>query len=265
MNYHRPELLDHLAREYALGTLQGPARRRFIALMRDSSTIAAAVAAWEARLAVMERAPVLVPPPVSTWRGIEQRLFPTHPAAATQGAADRASDRATSGGRAAGGGAGSGSGSSWWRWLSGRTLGGALAGLLVAVLVVKTMPGTVGLEPVSDGLPASYVGVLSAGDEPASVVVSSLRHGKQLTVKVLRPIVVPQGRRAMLWAIPKEGAPWLVGTVAPSGQTHITLPAESEKLFFTVNRVAISFEAADDTAPTVPSAFVLQGACVKVW
>lgn len=260
MNYHRPELLDHLAREYALGTLQGPARRRFIALMRDSSAIAAAVAAWEARLAVMERAPVLVPPPVSTWRGIEQRLFSKPTAAAIKGA----SERATTDDRRAGSG-GSGAGSLWWRWLSGRTLGGAIAGLLVAILVVKTMPGTVGLAPVSDGLPASYVGVLSAGDDPASVVVSSLRHGKQLTVKVLRPIVVPQGRRAMLWAIPKEGAPWLVGAVTPSGQTHITLPAESEKLFFTVNRVAISFEAADDPSPTMPSAFVLQGACVKVW
>jgi anti-sigma-K factor RskA len=76
MNYNRPELVEHLAREYVLGTLQGPARRRFVALMRSSRQIALAVAQWEERLTVMAHAPVLVQPPATTWQGIEARLFP---------------------------------------------------------------------------------------------------------------------------------------------------------------------------------------------
>ncbi|WP_431102883.1 anti-sigma factor [Roseateles noduli] len=245
MNYDRPELVEHLAREYALGTLQGPARRRFVALMRDSRPIAAAVAQWEQRLAVMERSPVLIQPPVTTWQGIEQRLFPR-----TQ--ASQAPKSSGVLGTVLG-------------WLSGRAAGGVLAGMLLAVVLVKTVPTTVGLETASEALPASYVGVLGAQAAPPSVVVSSKRHGKLLTVKVLRPIAVPEGRRATLWAIPKDGAPFVVGTVSPSGQTQIALPAESEKLFFSVSRVAISLEAGDGPAPTTPSAFVLEGACVKVW
>ena len=35
MNYLHPERLDRLAREYALGTLAGPARRRFETVMRS--------------------------------------------------------------------------------------------------------------------------------------------------------------------------------------------------------------------------------------
>lgn len=248
MNYHRPELVEHLSREYVLGTLQGPARRRFVTLMRDSRPIAAAVAQWEQRLAVMERAPVPIQPPVSTWQGIEQRLFPRTQATGQTRTGDTQGVLGTVLG-----------------WLTGRAAGGVLAGMLLAVVLVKTLPTTVGLEPASEALPASYVGVLSAAAAPPSVVVSSKRHGKLLTVKVLRPIAVPEGRRATLWAIPKDGAPFIVGTVLPSGQTQIALPAESEKLFFSVGRVAISLEAGEGPAPATPSAFVLEGACVKVW
>lgn len=35
MNYRNPERIDRLAAEYALGTLRGPARRRFERLLRD--------------------------------------------------------------------------------------------------------------------------------------------------------------------------------------------------------------------------------------
>ncbi|OWQ83788.1 hypothetical protein CDN99_25300 [Roseateles aquatilis] len=242
MNYERPELIEHLAREYVLGTLQGPARRRFKGLAARSPRIAAAVASWEARLAVMEQAPVLIPPPMSTWRGIEQRLFPSpSPAAArrTLGAA--------------------------LRWLGARAAGGVLAGLLVAVVVVKSTPSSLGLEVASEALPASYVGVLTGPGDKPSVVVSSRRHGKQLSVKVLAPIPVPQGSVATLWAIPKTGEPWAIGTVAPSGKTQIGLPAESEQLFANVSRLAISLEEGAGPRPASPSAYVLQGACVKVW
>ena len=36
MNYLLPERLERLAREYALGTLAGPARRRFERLLRKT-------------------------------------------------------------------------------------------------------------------------------------------------------------------------------------------------------------------------------------
>ncbi|MDH0865878.1 anti-sigma factor [Mitsuaria sp. GD03876] len=248
MNYERPELIDHLAREYALGTLQGPARRRLLALMRDSRQIAAAVAQWEARLAVMERAQKPIPPPASTWRAIEQRLFPDTRAAASKAGTG---DAGVVGGVR--------------RWLSARVLGGVVAGMLAAVVVIKTAPTIAGLEAPSEALPASYVGVLGAPSAPPSVVVSSRRHGKLLTVKVLRPIDVPAGRQATLWAIPKEGVPWVVGTVTASGQTRIALPQESEKLFAAVGRLGISLEAPAAAPPAAPSAFVLEGACVKVW
>ena len=46
MDYSRPHLADSLAAEYVLGTLRGPARRRFEALLPAHPALAAAVAGY---------------------------------------------------------------------------------------------------------------------------------------------------------------------------------------------------------------------------
>jgi hypothetical protein len=44
--------------------------------------------------------------------------------------------------------------------LSGRGFAGPLVGALLCVVLFRTLPGIVGLEPKVDALPQSYVGVL---------------------------------------------------------------------------------------------------------
>ena len=252
MNYLVPERLDRLAREYALGTLAGPARRRFERVLQSSPAAVQAVDAWRQRLAVLDLSTVPRQPPAATWHRIEQRLFGGPPPA--QAAAATAS--------------------AWQRLLqalrgllSGRTLSGALAGLLLCALLVRVAPGLLGLEPRADALPASYVGLLlDAGGKP-TLLASSRRQGRQLTVKLLQPLAVPTGQVAQLWALPKDGgAPVAVGVVPASGSARIALPDTSEKLFFTVSQLAVSFEPAPVQAGGAPSGpFTLIGHCVKVW
>ena len=67
------ELVDRLAAEYVLGTLRGRARRRFEHWLL-SPQVGALVKAWEDRLAGLEPQLKGVAPPVSAWRGIENRL-----------------------------------------------------------------------------------------------------------------------------------------------------------------------------------------------
>ena len=50
MDYSRPALADRLAAAYVLGTLRGPARRRFEALLPAHPALRTAVAAWQGRL-----------------------------------------------------------------------------------------------------------------------------------------------------------------------------------------------------------------------
>jgi anti-sigma-K factor RskA len=76
MNYADPELRDRLAAEYALGTLRGPARRRFEQLLSDNADLRDLVQDWELRVNLLaESAPGVAPPP-HVWDGIAQRIGP---------------------------------------------------------------------------------------------------------------------------------------------------------------------------------------------
>jgi anti-sigma-K factor RskA len=69
-----PELLERLAAEYALGTLQGGARRRLEALARQQPEVREAVQRWQHQLASLtELAPPQEPPP-QLWKRIEAVL-----------------------------------------------------------------------------------------------------------------------------------------------------------------------------------------------
>jgi anti-sigma-K factor RskA len=250
MNYLLPERLDLLAGAYAVGMLAGPARRRFERVVRVETTAAAAVNQWLQRLSVLELGAVPMQPPESTWRNLEQRLFP-------------ATRRARSGIAAPSKGV--------LAWvsalLSGRTLGGALAGALLCVVLLRSRPGLIGMEPFVDALPASYVGLLLDKAGKPNLLASSRREGLQLSMKLLQPLSIPAGQVAQLWALPKEGgAPFPVGTVPEKGSAQITLAATSEQLFFTVPQLGVSIEKAPAKVGDKPSGeFVLKGHCVKLW
>jgi len=241
MNYLLPERLERLAREYALGTLAGPARRRFERLLRQTPAAMRAVGAWQERLGGLAGAVPPMQPSESVWRRLEERLFAS---AAPRGPLQ-------------------------WLWgvLSVRALGGVLAGVLLCAVLLRLQPGLIGMEPQSDALPQSYVGLLTDAEGKPTVLASSKRHGRVMTVKLLQPVVIPAGSVAQLWALPKDGsAAFPVGVVPGSGTATVALADTSEKLFFDVSRLAVSIEAAPAKAGDKPSGdFVLSGHCVKLW
>jgi anti-sigma-K factor RskA len=246
MNYLLPDRLDRLAREYALGTLAGPARRRSERLLRQTPAAMLAVGAWQERLASLASTVPAMQPSESVWRALEHRLFISSARAAS------APIRPPQ----------------WLRGLlSGRALGGALAGVFLCALLLRLQPGLIGMEPEMDVLPASYVGLLTDTAGAPTVLASSKRHGKRLTVKLLQPVVIPAGSVAQLWALPKDGsAAFPVGVVPGTGSATVALADTSEKLFFNVSRLAVSIEVTPAKAGDKPSGdFVLSGHCVKLW
>jgi anti-sigma-K factor RskA len=74
MKYDDPELRDRLAAEYVLGTMPDRVRRRFERLIASDATLAARVAAWEARFAPLDEATPGTAPPARVWRAIERRV-----------------------------------------------------------------------------------------------------------------------------------------------------------------------------------------------
>lgn len=248
MNLLHPPRLDALARDYAAGLMQGGARRRFERLLQGSRAAQVAVGQWEERLGTLAAAVPPMAPRPAVWQALERQLQPaTRPASRW---------------------------SAWWStwrstWGSGRVLGGALggavAGILMATALVQQQPGWLGLEAAQPGLPASYVGLLTDAAGQPTLLASSRRHGRTLSVKLLRPLAVPAGRRATLWALPQDGGPaFRVGAVPSQGSAALTLPAPAEQLFFRVSRLTVTYEA--DPAGSAPAPeTVLSGHCVKLW
>ena len=70
MDYGRPELADRLAAEYVLGTLRGPARRRFQTLLGAHPALRNATRRWEEQLAPLAGSVAPVAPRDKVWAGI---------------------------------------------------------------------------------------------------------------------------------------------------------------------------------------------------
>ena len=118
MDYSRPELADRLAAEYVTGTLRGPARRRFEALLPAHPALRNAVREWQDRLMPLTLSIAPQTPSAEVWKRIESQIGgPSKPAVATPQASWW-------------------SGLAFWRGLSGFATAAAL-GLLVPCLLLE--------------------------------------------------------------------------------------------------------------------------------
>ena len=236
MNYLRPELLDRLAAAFALGTLKPRAARRFARVVRQSRTAQQAVDAWHKHLNQLAVSVPSVTPSSAVWHAIQQR---------TTGTSKRTSSYSA-------------------LWIPSL---GIAAGALMMVGVVHTEPGWFGIQPASKvAVAAAYVGILTAPSGAPTLLVSSLRQGRVLTLKQLQPLVPPAGYVAQLWALPHNNrAPFRLGIVPAQAKSTLTMTESSEKIFSDVGQLAVSFEPIQAADAVVPSAFVSQGHCVKLW
>jgi anti-sigma-K factor RskA len=247
MRYTGSELLEHLASAYVLGTLHGGARRRFERLLRDRADVRARVTQWEARLGQLAMSVPVHKPSAKVWAAIAARTKP----AATQQARQAKP--------------------SWLGWLkpAGFGFGGLAAGVVAASAFFVAMP-TLFMSSdqlamrSGERLPQSYVGLLTDTQGNGKLLVSSLRHGKTMTVKVIGPITPPATGTLVLWAVPANGPAFSLGAVPTSGSAVSMLPDTSEKLLSKVSKLVVTLETS--ATPASPSATVVfSGNCAKLW
>jgi anti-sigma-K factor RskA len=113
-------------------------------------------------------------------------------------------------------------------------------------------------------LPQSYVGLLSDAQGNGKLLVSSLRHGKTMTIKVIGRITPPAAGTLVLWAVPADGPAFALGPVPSTGSAVSLLPDTSEKLLSKVGKLIVTLET--DASPSAPSTTVLfSGNCAKLW
>lgn len=243
MKLPRPELRDQLAGEYVLGTLRGPARRRFERWLREHPVLRERVQAWEHKLVPMAAALPPRPAPANTWDGLEARLFGA-PATVTRRG-------------------------SW-------AVRVATAWAAVATLSLATVAGMVWLTPErlvspdtlaqrTQKVPASYVAVLSDAQGQPALVVSAARHANVLELKALRPGEAPPGTRYALWAHTEGGRAFLLGRIDLQARDRIVMTGSAEQTLSKVATLSITAEPAQ-VEPLRPTQVALwAGPCVKVW
>ena len=119
-----------------------------------------------------------------------------------------------------------------------RVLGGVLAGVLLCTVALRLQPQWLDLEARRRGAAAKLRRPAGqrCGSGHAAGQFAPAR--PQLTVKLLQPLQVPEGQVAQLWALPRDGAPFLVGVVPARGSATLALTDSAEKLFFTVAKPA---------------------------
>jgi anti-sigma-K factor RskA len=249
-----PELLDRLAANYCLGTLQGPARRRFESHARQSAAVRAQVLLWQERLnAMTELVPPAAPSP-TLWPRIENAL--RQELAGLQSTADQAGaalvNAAVAQARRA---------LNWWRSLAVAGGAVALAGLMALAVGLQSRDRlNLQLDQAHAQLKVAqqlqYVSVLTDAQSGASMLVTFDARQNSLIVKRVGSYKEATNKSLQLWALPPGRAPQSLGVL---GQSDVMRLATAADKINAIPTLAVSLEpqggVPSATGPTGPVLF----------
>ncbi len=225
MNYENPDLLTPLAADYVLGTLRGPARRRFERVLTRVPAALAATLRWEDDLAGLNGALEPVQPSARVWRGIESRL------ALTARAPARSAPRRA------------------WQF--------ALAAGLVTVALIA------GLLVRERQLAVQPVAALGADAAHPVWQVERRKEYVSLRIRVVGAVERRAGRSYELWALPKGGAPVSLGLLPEEGAVDRPLSEVQRTALLVSDKIAVSIEPAQGSPTGSPTGPVILVASVS--
>lgn len=258
-----PELAQRMAAAYALGTLRGPARRRFESLARRHPHLRATALEWQERLAAMTELQPSEGPSPNVWKRIELELDrdrQQQQAAATTSNADAVRSGEPRG-RVAG----------WWRGMALAAVPVAMAGIVASALLLQQVDRrdallaqaraqqTAVAQQVSqlESQPlVRYVAVLEDNQSSPSILVTFDPRQNTLTLKRLGEFQEGAERSLQLWALPPGQAPRSLGVL---GDGNVVRLNAGESQVQGVPALAISLEprggVPSERGPTGPVLF----------
>lgn len=261
---HHPELRERLAAAYALGTLRGPARRRFETLARQHPEVRAAALVWQSRLAGLTELQAPQPPAPAVWTRIDNLIRADQErlalAQATQ-AAQSAQARQP------------GTRRRWWADWQPAALwrlagGGGLALALLATgtaVVQHEQLGTqiASLQAQLQNQPTiRYVAVLNDAQANAAMLVTFDPRTTRLTLQRVGGYQEASDRSLQLWALPPGQPPQSLGVL---GRDALLRLSAAEAALRHTPALAISLEpqggVPSERGPTGPVLF--KGAVIQ--
>jgi anti-sigma-K factor RskA len=203
MKPDNPELVDRLASEYVLGTLRGPARRRFERWRASTPHVDQRCRYWEEHLMHLAKGLKPVQPPAHVWSAIRTRLNLTPHRSPRRWARS-------------------------WALAASVVLVAGLAGLLYW----RSVPA----------VRATAVATISAksGEEMWQVEVFGTTN--RLVVQAAKLPARPAGHDYELWALPKGGNPVSLGVLPAAGTSTRALTVIQKAALASSSQLAVSIE-----------------------
>jgi anti-sigma-K factor RskA len=252
-----PELLEHLASSYALGTLRGGARRRFETLAREQAPVRAAALIWQSRLSSLNELQTQATPAPAVWTRIDNLVQGDKAQAAMQAARQAPAVTET--------------GISGWLCSLALWRGASAAGAIATIAAVAIGLGArqelgsevARLQTQLQAAPQiEYVAVLADNNAAASMLVTFDPKAKKLTLQRVGAYQEAGDRSLQLWALPPSGGPKSLGVLGSDKLLRLTAGESDVR---EVPTLAISLEpkggVPSETGPTGPVLF--KGALIQ--
>ncbi|NML45648.1 RNA polymerase subunit sigma-70 [Ramlibacter sp. G-1-2-2] len=211
----RPELIDRLAAAYALGTLRGPARRRFETMARNSPRLRLAARTWQERLvSLTELQPGEAPDP-NVWKRIENLVAAERRAvvpAGTPSLPERVRDRV----------------SRWWRAGALAAGAAAVAALAVSLQLTQQMHAQRTELAALQAQPAvRYVAVLTDDRAQPAMLVTLDPARSTATLKRVAAFQEGPEKSLQLWGLVPGEPPHSLGVLGDGPVLRLPIPRAS--------------------------------------
>jgi anti-sigma-K factor RskA len=236
MDYSHPQLAERLAADYVAGTLRGPARRRFEALLPAHPLLRQAVREWQTRLMPLTVSLEPQKPPAAVWQRIEARIGASAPA--------RVARPEPAG---------------WWQRLAlWRGIAGFASAAALGLAVLLASPGP--------AQPPIVVVLNSTGERadgaivPATFVASISGDGRSMVTKPISQVTLQADRALELWAVPGQGAPRSLGLISSQGTTIV----KKGKVLEDTDALAVSLEPPGGSPTGAPTGPVLWAGKLRI-
>ncbi|HUI62047.1 MAG TPA: anti-sigma factor [Steroidobacteraceae bacterium] len=220
-----PEVIDPLAAEYVLGTLRGPARRRFEKWRAHLPQVQDRCRFWEDHLVPLAKDLRPVRPPAHVWRGIRGRLNLT-------------------------GGVS--------RFMQTRLV--AIAASAVLIIGLASLLYWRSIEPGR----ITELATISASSGSQLWKVEVYRTSGRMIVRAGQLPTRPANRDYELWALPKGGAPVSLGVLPAEGAAQRALTAAQLRALAGASQIAVTLEQAGGSPTGRPTSTPIYVAPLRI-
>lgn len=233
LRYQNPELQDLLASNYVMGTLRGPARKRFESLMSRNESLVQRVRQWQEKMQPLHEVTPEVAPKKATWQKILGSINQV---------ADPMIEKLLS----------------RLRFYKALSTVAFTCALMIAVVAYSPWFAA---KPTAAAI--NYVAVLKNNEATPTMVVTLTKAGRVLRLDMLQKPEVPADRKLQLWAISREdGSTESLGTIGVEKQIETNLSKAQWGLIKNAEYLIVSVEEQDAAAPS--ALVIAKGLCVKV-